>query len=70
MHISQLIDNRNKVINILTDFDIEINKMEVKESAIFIIYLGGINKIIFNKEKQKIIYKLEEEIKDIKFIFK
>ena len=83
MQILKIIEIRDKAIGILSGFGIEINKIDAQNifhqnntpviSTVvsqFIISLGGINKIIFNKEKDKIINKLEQEFKGIKFIFK
>ena len=83
MQILKIIEIRDKAIGILSGFGIEINKIDAKNIfhqnntpdtsttvSQFIISLGGINKIIFNKDKDKIISILEKEIKNIKFIFK
>ena len=62
MPISELIKNRDQVIQILGEFDIEINKIGVKNGDTFVICMGGIYKAIFNQNKDKIIAILKETI--------
>ncbi len=74
--IKTLIKDREEILRILKAFNIDILKLENKYNS-YIIWLGGINKLLYQKNKVEvdsalINYFLDKDFKNknVKFIFR
>ncbi len=67
--IHKLIKDREEILEILNLFSIDILKIEKKDTA-YVVYMGGVNKILFQQNKLEVEEKLKEEFKEVNFIFK